>query len=125
MDHRVERPARNAYVRRPRHGVLYLAHKAIFIALRLLRVRGGWLIDHYDPVCTLLIAASVIPLAFGLMWQCLVRMPVARHAATAPWPCCIHCGGCTCEATRAIALTPQPVGRHDERPWPRDVDYCL
>ena len=30
-----------------------------------------------------------------------------------------------CEATPAIALTPQPAGRHDERPWPRDVDYCL
>jgi len=30
-----------------------------------------------------------------------------------------------CEATGAIALTPQPVGRHGERPWPGDVDYCL
>ena len=107
-------------------GVLYLAHKAGFIVLRLFQVRGGWLVDHYDQVSTLLIAASVIPLVIGLMWQYLVRLPVARHAAAYRALVVLHpLWWRLCEATPAIALTPHPAGRHDERPWPRDVDYCL
>jgi len=105
---------------------LYLALVAVFIALCLLQVRGGWLVDHYHPVSTLLIAASVIPLAFGLMWQYLVQMAVARHAAAYRALAVLHpLWWRLCEATPAIAFTPRPAGRHDERPWPRDVDYCL
>jgi hypothetical protein len=107
-------------------GVLYVVHKAAFIVLRLFQVRGGWLVDHYDQVSTLLIAASVIPLVIGLMWQYLVRMPVARHAVAYRALGVLHpLWWRLCEATPEIALTPHPAGGHDERPGPHDVDYCL
>jgi len=107
-------------------GVLYLAHKATFIVLRLLQVPGGWLVDHHDQVSTLLIASSVIPLVLGLMWQYLVRMPVVRHAAAYRALGVLHpLWSRLYEATPEIALTPPAAGRRDERPGPRDVDYCL
>jgi hypothetical protein len=107
-------------------GVLYLTHKAIFIAMRLLQVRGGWLIDYHDQVSTLLVAGSVIPLALGLTWQYLARLPLVRHALAYRALAVLHPLWLRLyEATPAIALTPPRNRQRDDRPGPLDVDHCL
>jgi len=107
-------------------GVLYLAHKTVFLAFRVLDVPAGQLVTHHDQVSTLLVAGSLIPLVIGLAWQYLRRLPVARHAAAyrslgilSPLWWRLY------EATPQIALTPPLANGRERRPGPRDVEYCL